>query len=184
MENMENMDSAPPGAAAQSLVGSVDYMSFMERHASAVSNNPRSMDASMKTPTSTRKLFPNVTLPPHMNPMRATPALSNMYQEVSSQPTAPPIHSVMSIAASTAMETFQLDIDDVKEYDQDLKNCMQNIQKMLRQLITPTSIVKTTVSTEPLGPTDSTGGTHGSAIGTRSITTRYSFQFGVPESWI
>jgi hypothetical protein len=47
MENMENMDDAPPGAAAQNFVGSVDYMSFMDRHASAVSNNPRNMDASL-----------------------------------------------------------------------------------------------------------------------------------------
>jgi hypothetical protein len=115
MENMGNMDAAPPGAAAQNLVGSVDYMSFMDRHASAVSNNPISMDASMKPPTFTSKLFPNFTLPPHMNPMRVTPARSNMYQTVSSQPTDPPIHSDMSIAASTSMETFQLDIEDVKE---------------------------------------------------------------------
>jgi hypothetical protein len=65
MENMENMDATPPGAAAQNVVGIVDYMSFMDHHASAVSNNPRSMDASMKPPTSTSKLFPNATLPPH-----------------------------------------------------------------------------------------------------------------------
>jgi hypothetical protein len=115
MENMENMDAAPLGAAAQNLVGSVDSMSFMDRHVSAVSSNPRSMYASLKTPTSTIKRFPNETLPPHMNPMRATPARSNMYQGVSSQPTDPPIHSDMSIAASTAMETFQSEIDDVKE---------------------------------------------------------------------
>jgi hypothetical protein len=56
---MENMDTAPPRSAAHNLVGSVDYMSFMDRHASAVSNNPRSMDASMKPPTSTSKSFPN-----------------------------------------------------------------------------------------------------------------------------
>jgi hypothetical protein len=62
--NMENMDAAPPGAAAQNLVGSVDYMSFMDRPEYTVSNNPRSMDASMKPPTSTIKLFPNVTLTP------------------------------------------------------------------------------------------------------------------------
>jgi hypothetical protein len=59
MEHMENMDAAPPGAAARNLVGSVDSMSFMDRHASAVSNNPRSMDASMKPPTSTSIFFPN-----------------------------------------------------------------------------------------------------------------------------
>jgi hypothetical protein len=64
MENMENTDATPPGAAAQNLVGSVDYMSSMDRHASAVSNNPRSMDVSMKPPTSTSKLFPNGNLPP------------------------------------------------------------------------------------------------------------------------
>jgi hypothetical protein len=64
MEHMGNMHNVAPGAAAQNLVGSVDYMSFMDRHASAVSNNPRSMDASMKPPTSTSKLFPNATLPP------------------------------------------------------------------------------------------------------------------------
>jgi hypothetical protein len=63
MENMENLDAVPPGAAAQILVGSVDSMFFMDRHASAVSNNTRSMDASMKPPISTSKLFPN-TPPP------------------------------------------------------------------------------------------------------------------------
>jgi hypothetical protein len=55
-----------------------------------------------------------------------------MYQAFSSQPTAPPIHSDMSIAASTAMETFQSDIDDVKEDVQELKNGMQIIHKMLQ----------------------------------------------------
>jgi hypothetical protein len=64
MENVEKIDDAPPGAASQSLVCSVDSMSFMDLHASAVSNNPRSVDASMKPPTSTSKLFPNATLPP------------------------------------------------------------------------------------------------------------------------
>jgi hypothetical protein len=64
MENMGNLDAAPPGAAAQNLVGSVYSVSFMDRHASDVSNNPRSMDASLKPPTSTSKLFPNATLPP------------------------------------------------------------------------------------------------------------------------
>jgi hypothetical protein len=103
MENMGNLDAAPPGAAAQSFMDSVDYMSFMDRHESTVSNNPRSMDASLKPPTSTSKMFPNSPLPPHMNPTRVTPARSNMYQSVSSQPTDPPIHSDMSIEASTAM---------------------------------------------------------------------------------
>jgi hypothetical protein len=98
MGNMENMDATPPGAAAQNLVGSVDSMPFMDRHASAVSNNPRSMDASIKPPTSTSKLFPNATLLSHVNPMRATPARSKVYQTVSSQPTAPPIYSYMSIS--------------------------------------------------------------------------------------
>jgi hypothetical protein len=59
MENIGNLDAVPPGAAAQNLVASVDSMSFMDHHASAVSNNPRSMDASLKPPTSTSKLFPN-----------------------------------------------------------------------------------------------------------------------------
>jgi hypothetical protein len=163
IENMGNMDAAPPGAAAQNLEGSVDYMSFMDRHASAVSNNPRSMDASMKPPTSTSKLFPNLTIPPHMNQMRFTPAHYNMYQSVSSQPADPPIHSDMYIAANTEMETFQSDIDDVKEDVQELKNCMQTIQKMLQQLITPTETVKRTVSTEPSGLTASTDSTHGPA---------------------
>jgi prophage DNA circulation protein len=98
-----------------------------------------------------------------MNPTRVTPARSNMYQAVSSQPTDPPIRSDMSIASSTAMETFQSDIDDVKEDVQELKNGMQTIQKMLQQIITPTATVKTTVSTEPSGLTASTGSTHGSA---------------------
>jgi hypothetical protein len=53
MENMENMDAAPPGVAAQNLVVTVDPMSFMDCHASTVSNKPRSMDASMNPPTST-----------------------------------------------------------------------------------------------------------------------------------
>jgi hypothetical protein len=66
-----------------------------------------------------------------MNPMRVTPARSNMYQSVSSQPTDPPINSDMSIAASTAMETFQSDIDDVKEDFQELNNGMKAIQKTL-----------------------------------------------------
>jgi polyhydroxyalkanoate synthesis regulator phasin len=62
-----------------------------------------------------------------------------MYQAVSSQPTDLPIHSDMSIAASTTMETFQSDIDDVKDDVQELKNGMQTIQNMLQQLITPTA---------------------------------------------
>jgi hypothetical protein len=134
----------------------------MDRHASAVSNNPRSMDASMKPPISTSKLFPNAP-PPHMNPVRVTPARSNMYQAVSSQPTNPPLHSDIYITARTEMETFQLDIDDVKEYVQEIKNGLQTIQKMLRQPITPTTIVKKKVGTEPSGLTASTGGTHGPA---------------------
>jgi hypothetical protein len=55
---MGNMDAAPPGAAAQNLVGSVDSMSFIDCHASAVSNNPRSMDASMKPPLPPVNCFP------------------------------------------------------------------------------------------------------------------------------
>jgi prophage DNA circulation protein len=98
-----------------------------------------------------------------MNMTRVTPALSNMYQAFSLQPTAPTIHSDMSIAASTEMETFQSDIDNVKEDVQELKNGMQNIQKMLQQLITPTATVNITVSTEPSGLTASVGGTHGPA---------------------
>jgi hypothetical protein len=78
MEDMGNMDAAPPVSAAQNLVGSVDSMSFMDRHAYDVSNNTRSMDASMKPPTSTSKLYP-----PPLNPLRGTPARSNMYQAVS-----------------------------------------------------------------------------------------------------
>jgi hypothetical protein len=124
MENMGNMDAEPPGAAAQNLVGSVDYMSLMYRHASAVSNNPISMDASMKPSTSNRKLFPNATLPPNMNPTRVTPDRSKMYQSVSSQPKDAPIHSYMSTAASTVMETFQSDMDDVTEDIQELENGM------------------------------------------------------------
>jgi hypothetical protein len=92
MENMGNIDAAPPGAATQNLVGSVDSISFMDHHASDVSSN---------------KLFPNSTLPPHMNPMRLDLARFNMYQAVSSQPIDPPIHSVMSIAGSKEMKTFQ-----------------------------------------------------------------------------
>jgi hypothetical protein len=159
MENMGNIDVVPPGAAAHNLVGSVDSMSFMDRHASAVSNNPRSMDASMTPPpTSTSKLFPNATLSPHMNPNNVNPARSNVYQSVNSQPIFPHIHPDMSISASTAMEAFHPDIDDVKEDVQDLKTGMQNIQKMLQQIITPTA--KTTVSTEPSGWTSSTSGTY------------------------
>jgi prophage DNA circulation protein len=135
----------------------------MDSNASDVYNNPRRMDVSLKPPTSTSKLFHNATLPPHINPMRVTPDRSNMYQAFSSQPTDPPIHSDMSIAERTAMETFQSDIDDVKEDVQELKNGMQTIQKMLQQLITPTSTVKTIVNTEPSGLTASNGGTHGPA---------------------
>jgi hypothetical protein len=69
----------------------------------------------------------------------------------------------MYIAASTEMETFQLDIEDVEEGVQALKTSIKSIQKMLQQLITPTSIVKTTGSTEPSGLTSSTFGTHGPA---------------------
>jgi prophage DNA circulation protein len=98
-----------------------------------------------------------------MNPMRDTPVRSNIYQAVSSQPTDPPIHSDMSITASTEMDTFQSYIDDVTEYFQELKNGMQTIQKMLQQLITPTSTVNKTVSTEPSGMMDSTGGARGPA---------------------
>jgi hypothetical protein len=78
------------------------------------------------------------------------------------------------------METFKSDIDDVKEDAQELKYGMQTIQKMLKQLITPTSTVKTTVSTEPSGLMAPTG----ALVGTISITTRHSFQFRVTESWI
>jgi hypothetical protein len=63
MEDMKNLDAAPPEAVAQNLVGSVDYMSFMDCHASDVSNNPRSMDSSLKPPTYTSKLFPNAPPP-------------------------------------------------------------------------------------------------------------------------
>jgi hypothetical protein len=48
----------------------------------------------------------------------------------------------MSIAAIKAMEIFKSDIDDVKEDVQEIKNGMQTIQKMLQQLITPTSTEK------------------------------------------
>jgi hypothetical protein len=57
--------------------------------------------------------------------MRVTPSRSNMYQGVSLQPTDPPIHSDMSIAASTVIETFQSDIDDVKGGVQELNKGMQ-----------------------------------------------------------
>jgi hypothetical protein len=58
------------------------------------------------------------------------------------------------------METFQSDIDDVKEDVQELKNDIQTIQKMLQQIITPAATVKTTFSTEPSGLMASNGGTH------------------------
>jgi hypothetical protein len=67
----------------------------------------------------------------------------------------------MYIAGSTAMETFQSDIDDVKEDFQELKNDTQNIQKMIQQRITPTATVNTTVSTEPAGMASLRGGTYG-----------------------
>jgi prefoldin subunit 5 len=69
----------------------------------------------------------------------------------------------MSIAEITAIETFQSDIDDVKDVVQELKNGIQTIQKMLQQLIKPTETLKTTVSTEPSGLTASTGGARGPA---------------------
>jgi uncharacterized phage infection (PIP) family protein YhgE len=98
-----------------------------------------------------------------MNTIRVTPYLSNMYQAVSSKPPDPPTNSYMSIATSTEMETFQSDIDDVKEDVQELKTGMQTIHKMLQQLSTPTATVKTKVSTELSGLAASTGGTHGPA---------------------
>jgi archaellum component FlaC len=67
----------------------------------------------------------------------------------------------MSILASTTMETFQSEIDDVKEDVKELKNGMQTIHKMVQQFITPTATVKTTVRTEPSWMTASTGGAHG-----------------------
>jgi hypothetical protein len=82
MENMENMDAAPQGAAYQNLVASVDYMSFMDHHVSAVSNNPISMDAST-TPHFHQQIVSQC--PPHMKPKSITPALSNLYQAVSLQ---------------------------------------------------------------------------------------------------
>jgi hypothetical protein len=163
MENMENMDAAPPEAAAQNFVGSVDYISFMDINAFTVSNNHRSVYAIMTPPTSTSKLFPNATRSPHMNPRNVTLARSNVYQSVSSQPTAPSIHSDMYISASTAMETFQSDIDDIKEDVQELNNGMQNIQKMLQHFITPTATINTTVRIEPSGMMSSTGGNYGPA---------------------
>jgi hypothetical protein len=161
MENMENMDAAPPAAAAQNLVSSVDYKSFMDLHAYAVSNNPISMYASMDPLLSPVNCLPMPPFSPH-EPTKVTPAHSNVYQAVSSQQTDPPIHSDMYIAASTAMENFQSDIDDAKEDVQELKNGMQKIQMMLKKLITPTATVKTTVSIEPSMLTASTGSTHGS----------------------
>jgi hypothetical protein len=65
MENMGNMDAAPPGAVAQHLVGGVDSMSFMDRRASDVYNNPRSMDASMKPLLPPVNYFPMPPSPPH-----------------------------------------------------------------------------------------------------------------------
>jgi hypothetical protein len=96
-----------------------------------------------------------------MNPKNITPAHSNVYHTVSLKPTNPPTHSDMPITASTAMETFQSDNDDIKEDVQELKNDMQNIHKMLQQLIKPTSTVKKTFRTEPSGLTSPTDGTYG-----------------------
>jgi polyhydroxyalkanoate synthesis regulator phasin len=69
-----------------------------------------------------------------MHPMRVTPARSNMYQAVSSQPTDQPIQPDISIATSTEMKTFKSDIDDVNEDVQELKNGMQTIQKIIQHL--------------------------------------------------
>jgi hypothetical protein len=89
------------------------------------------------------------------------------------------------------MDKFQSDIDDVKEDVQELNHGMKTIQK-LQQLIISTSTVKTTVSTEPselkvstrLPPGFHSVAPTGPLVGTISITTRHSFQFRVPESWI
>jgi hypothetical protein len=141
---MGNLD-----AAAHNLVGSVDYASFMDRHASAVSKNPRSMDARLKPPTST--CFP---MPPlgHSIPLQ--------YVTNGQFATNRSTHPLRYVNSS---KYFQLNIDDVKEDVQDLKNVMQTIQNMLQQRITPKATVKTTVSTEPSGLTASTGGVHGPA---------------------
>jgi prophage DNA circulation protein len=98
-----------------------------------------------------------------MKPIMFTPDLYNMYQSVSSQPTSPAIHSDMSIAEIITMETFQSDIDDVKEDVQELKNGMKNLLKMLQQIIKPKETLNTTVINEPSGLMASTSGTHGSA---------------------
>jgi hypothetical protein len=145
MENMETTNASPPEAAAHNLVGSVDAMYFMDRHASAESNNPRSTDASV-TPH-LHKSFVSQCTPPHMNPKSVTPARLNVYQAGISQP-SPPINSDMHIARSMVMETFQLYIDDVKEDVHEINTGVQSIQQMIQHLIAPTSTVKTTVSTE------------------------------------
>jgi prophage DNA circulation protein len=107
-----------------------------------------------------------------MNPKNVTPSRSNVYHAVSLKTTHPPIHSDMSISAIIAMETFQSDIDNVKEDVQGIKTGMKKIQKMLQQLITPPSTVKTTVSTESPGLMSSTSGTYPPPplVGTRYIT--------------
>jgi hypothetical protein len=110
-------------------------MAFMDRHAFAVTNNPRSMDASTTPPYFHQLIFYQC---PPMSPTSITPARSNVHQTVSSQPTVPPINSDMFISEITAMETFQLDIDNVKEDVQELKTGMKSTQKMLQHLITPT----------------------------------------------
>jgi hypothetical protein len=69
----------------------------------------------------------------------------------------------MSLGARTAMKTFHSEIQDVKGDVAGIKTSMQNIEMILEQLLKPTTTVKTTVSTDPSGLTNSTGGTCGSA---------------------
>jgi hypothetical protein len=122
MENMENMDAAPPGSAAQNLVGSIDSMSFMDRHASSESNNPRSVDVIMKPPTSTSKIFP-MPPPPRESHKEHSSSLKHVSNsQFATNSSTYPLRYVY--ISSTAMETFQSDIDDVKEDVQELKNGM------------------------------------------------------------
>jgi hypothetical protein len=86
------------------------------------------MDDSVNPPNSTSLFFTNATIPHHMNPKSLTPDQLNVYQSISVQPRAPHINSDMSIAASTVLETFQSDINDVKEDFQELETDMQTIQ--------------------------------------------------------
>jgi hypothetical protein len=66
IEKIATLNGEPQGAAGQNLMESVGSMSFMDRHASAVSNKSGSITASVTHQVPISRLFPNAALPPHI----------------------------------------------------------------------------------------------------------------------